>query len=146
MHIMAGTSCASACADLARHLRVLNMQHVAHWLHSITAKSCVACCKALLFSRKNFQLLPVTAPCAQLWHLTGCSKCIQLNAVLECISLRGMLLTLSPCLQLGFFNIVGIPLFKSFAELFPEAQPMLDGVMSNFKHWEQGTAMEDLPN
>lgn len=48
-------------------------------------------------------------------------------------------------LQLGFFNIVGIPLFKSFAELFPEAQPMLDGVLDNFKHWELGTAMEDLP-
>ncbi|KAL3145886.1 putative 3',5'-cyclic phosphodiesterase pde-3 [Trebouxia sp. C0009 RCD-2024] len=47
--------------------------------------------------------------------------------------------------QLGFFNIVGIPLFKSFTELFPEAQPMLDGVLDNFKHWELGTAMEDLP-
>lgn len=48
-------------------------------------------------------------------------------------------------LQLGFFQIVGIPLFKAMADLFPDAQPMLDGVLTNFKHWEQGTPMEDLP-
>lgn len=48
-------------------------------------------------------------------------------------------------LQLGFFQIVGIPLFKALADLFPDAQPMLDGVLQNFKHWEVGTAMEDLP-
>lgn len=30
-------------------------------------------------------------------------------------------------LQLGFFGIVGIPLFKAITELFKEAQPMLDG-------------------
>ncbi|KAL0049434.1 hypothetical protein WJX82_002295 [Trebouxia sp. C0006] len=29
--------------------------------------------------------------------------------------------------QLGFFSIVGIPLFKAMAELFEDAQPMLDG-------------------
>ena len=48
-------------------------------------------------------------------------------------------------LQLGFFQIVGIPLFKSMADLFPDAQPMLDGVLTNFRHWELGTPMEDLP-
>ena len=50
------------------------------------------------------------------------------------------------CLQLGFFNIVGIPLFKTMVELFEEAQPMLDGVLTNFRHWEAGTAHADLPN
>ena len=39
-------------------------------------------------------------------------------------------------MQLGFFNIVGIPLFKAMAELFEDAQPMLDGVLANFKIWE----------
>ncbi len=43
-------------------------------------------------------------------------------------------------LQLGFFNIVGIPLFKTMVELFEDAQPMLDGVLTNFRHWETGTA------
>jgi hypothetical protein len=44
------------------------------------------------------------------------------------------------CLQLGFFNIVGIPLFKTMVELFEDAQPILDGVLTNFRHWEAGTA------
>ena len=44
------------------------------------------------------------------------------------------------CLQMGFFNIVGIPLFKTMVELFEDAQPMLDGVLTNFRHWEAGTA------
>ena len=39
-------------------------------------------------------------------------------------------------LQLGFFNIVGIPLFKAMAELFDDAHPLLDGVLANFKIWE----------
>lgn len=41
-------------------------------------------------------------------------------------------------MQLGFFNIVGIPLFKSMADLFEDARPMLDGVLENFRHWEAG--------
>ena len=40
-------------------------------------------------------------------------------------------------LQLGFFNIVGLPLFKAMAELFEEAQPMLEGVLANLRVWEQ---------
>ena len=39
-------------------------------------------------------------------------------------------------MQLGFFNIVGIPLFKAMADLFEESQPMLDGVLGNFRLWE----------
>ena len=39
-------------------------------------------------------------------------------------------------LQLGFLNIVGIPLFKAMAELFEGTQPMLDGVLANYKQWE----------
>ena len=30
-------------------------------------------------------------------------------------------------LQLGFFGIVGIPLFKAITDLFKDAQPMMDG-------------------
>lgn len=39
--------------------------------------------------------------------------------------------------QLGFFNIVGIPLFKARADLFEDSQPMLDGVLANFRQWEE---------
>ena len=37
--------------------------------------------------------------------------------------------------QMGFFNIVGTPMFKALVELFPEAQPILDGVNANYKQW-----------
>ena len=49
------------------------------------------------------------------------------------------------CLQLGFFSIVGIPLFKALVDLFPEAKPVLDGVTANFHHWEAATELADLP-
>lgn len=38
--------------------------------------------------------------------------------------------------QMGFFSIVGIPLFQALTDLFKDAQPMLDGVLANYKHWE----------
>ncbi|KAL3130461.1 hypothetical protein ABBQ38_008282 [Trebouxia sp. C0009 RCD-2024] len=38
--------------------------------------------------------------------------------------------------QLGFLNIVGIPLFKAMAELFEGTQPMLEGVLANYRQWE----------
>lgn len=48
-------------------------------------------------------------------------------------------------LQLGFFSIVGIPLFKAMAELFPDTQPILDGVQENYRHWEAATEEANLP-
>ena len=48
-------------------------------------------------------------------------------------------------MQMGFFSIVGIPLFKAMAELFEDAQPMLDGVLANYRHWEAATPEADLP-
>lgn len=47
--------------------------------------------------------------------------------------------------QMGFFSIVGIPLFKAMAELFEESKPMLDGVLANYRVWEAGTPDADLP-
>ena len=40
-------------------------------------------------------------------------------------------------LQLGFFSIVGIPMFKAMTDLFKDAQPMLDGVLANYRAWEK---------
>lgn len=48
-------------------------------------------------------------------------------------------------LQMGFFSIVGIPLFKAVTELFEEAKPMLDGVLANHRHWEAATPDAELP-
>ncbi|DBB02838.1 TPA: hypothetical protein ACH3X1_013663 [Trebouxia sp. C0004] len=47
--------------------------------------------------------------------------------------------------QLGFFSIVGIPLFKAIVDLFEDAKPMLDGVLANYAHWENNTDLADLP-
>ena len=43
--------------------------------------------------------------------------------------------------QLGFFNIVGTPMFKALVDLFPDAQPILDGVQANYAQWEQAAAL-----
>ena len=51
--------------------------------------------------------------------------------------------------QLGFFNIVGIPLFKAMADLFEDSQPMLDGVLANFRQWQdmaEGVAAPGAPD
>ena len=44
------------------------------------------------------------------------------------------------CEQVGFFSIVGIPLFKAVAELFEGTQPMLEGVLANYRQWEAAAA------
>ena len=35
--------------------------------------------------------------------------------------------------QIGFFSIVGIPLFQTLADLFEATAPLLAGVMANYK-------------
>jgi hypothetical protein len=56
-------------------------------------------------------------------------------------------ITLSPGLQMqmGFFSIVGLPMFKAMADVFEGAQPMLDGVMANYRSWEAAAAAADSP-
>lgn len=41
--------------------------------------------------------------------------------------------------QVGFFNIVGIPLFKAMVDVFEGMQPMLDAVQANCRYWESAT-------
>lgn len=38
-------------------------------------------------------------------------------------------------LQVGFFEICAMPLFRSYVELLPAAQPMLDAVKTNYNRW-----------
>ena len=35
--------------------------------------------------------------------------------------------------QIGFFSIVGIPLFRTLADVFEATAPLLAGVMANYK-------------
>lgn len=44
-------------------------------------------------------------------------------------------------LQMSFFSIVGIPLFKSITDIFEDTRPMLQGVMENYKMWEKEAAI-----
>ncbi|KAK9822894.1 hypothetical protein WJX74_001716 [Apatococcus lobatus] len=37
--------------------------------------------------------------------------------------------------QVGFFEIVAMPLFRGYVEFVPAAQPMLDGVKANYQYW-----------
>ena len=66
---------------------------------------------------------------------------------------RGLGLAISPLMdrnekggmprsQLGFFNIVGAPLFMALIELFDEARPMMQGLQANYQHWESGKIAE----
>ncbi|DBA82086.1 TPA: hypothetical protein ACH3X1_016801 [Trebouxia sp. C0004] len=48
--------------------------------------------------------------------------------------------------QLGFFGIVGIPLFKAITDLFKDAQPMMDGVLANYRMWEAAAAASTPPS
>ena len=41
------------------------------------------------------------------------------------------------CLQVGFFTIVGLPMFRCFVDVFEDAAPLLDGVLANFRMWER---------
>ena len=42
--------------------------------------------------------------------------------------------------QMGFFNIVGTPMFKAMVELFPDVQPMLEHVQANYNQWAEAAA------
>lgn len=48
------------------------------------------------------------------------------------------------CVQLGFFSIVGMPLFKAMTDLFDGCQPLLDGVLANFRAWEKAAEVTDV--
>ena len=46
-------------------------------------------------------------------------------------------------MQMGFFTIVGLPMFKAMADVFEGAKPMLEGVMGNYRAWEAAAAAAD---
>ena len=53
--------------------------------------------------------------------------------------LNVVLLSPLPLHQVGFFDIVALPLFQSFAQAFTEATPMLDAVKDNYNMWRDET-------
>lgn len=38
-------------------------------------------------------------------------------------------------LQVGFLEIVALPMFREYVNLVPGAQPILDGVLINYEYW-----------
>lgn len=48
-----------------------------------------------------------------------------------------------PCAdaQVGFFDIVALPLFQSFAQVFVETTPMLEAVKDNYTMWREDAAL-----
>lgn len=38
-------------------------------------------------------------------------------------------------MQVGFFEIVALPLVTTYVQMVPEAKPMLNAVMDNYNYW-----------
>lgn len=38
--------------------------------------------------------------------------------------------------QIGFYDVVALPLYRTFVSRFKDASPMLDALMSNYRHWQ----------
>mmetsp|Transcript_25460 Transcript_25460/g.55342 ORF Transcript_25460/g.55342 Transcript_25460/m.55342 type:complete len:787 (-) Transcript_25460:1267-3627(-) len=48
--------------------------------------------------------------------------------------------------QVGFFDIVALPLFQSFAQAFTDATPMLEAVKDNYTMWREEAALFAQPS
>lgn len=99
-------------------------------------------------------VLQMALKCADLGHLT-CSRAVHMQWVHyleEEFFLQGdrekqQQLLVSPLMdrskngismsQVGFFDIVALPLFQSFTHAFPKTQPMLDAVKDNYAMWRE---------
>jgi len=46
--------------------------------------------------------------------------------------------------QVGFLNIVGLPLFKAMADVFEDSAPLYEGALANFQAWEAAAAEDAL--
>ncbi|GAX85340.1 hypothetical protein CEUSTIGMA_g12757.t1 [Chlamydomonas eustigma] len=46
--------------------------------------------------------------------------------------------------QVGFFNVIVLPLFKGLASVLPSVQPLLDQVLSNFQMWSETEALDKV--
>ncbi len=50
----------------------------------------------------------------------------------------------APVVQVGFSNIVGLPLFKAMADVFEDSAPLYEGALANFQAWEAAAAEDAL--
>ena len=55
----------------------------------------------------------------------------------------GQLSCIMCMVQVGFFEIVALPLFKQYVECMPMAQPVLDAVKANYQYWHRVHHMHD---
>jgi hypothetical protein len=44
--------------------------------------------------------------------------------------------------QVGFFDVVALPLFKAFASSFPGGGALLNSALANYKYWKKHQARE----
>jgi hypothetical protein len=42
----------------------------------------------------------------------------------------------------GFFDVIVLPLYRAFVDVFPEAKPLLDQAEHNRTHWSRQAALE----
>ncbi len=47
---------------------------------------------------------------------------------------------MSYAVQVGFFEIVALPLFSAYTSMLPAAKPLLDAAMSNYHFWHSTAA------
>ncbi|GAX80978.1 hypothetical protein CEUSTIGMA_g8413.t1 [Chlamydomonas eustigma] len=45
--------------------------------------------------------------------------------------------------QTGFFSVVAQPLYAAFTSVFPDAQPLMDGLNANNKFWQSKQLAEN---
>lgn len=42
--------------------------------------------------------------------------------------------------QVGFFDVVALPLFQNFHKVFHATKPLLTGVLANYNYWKSALA------
>ena len=99
-------------------------------------------------------VLKVAIKCADIGHLasTGAThrkwvSCLEEEMFRQGDKEKTMGLPISPLMdrrkagvtksQTGFFNVVAIPLYEAFAEVFSEAKEVRDNLMVNYRMWEK---------
>ena len=48
--------------------------------------------------------------------------------------------------QVGFFEIIGLPLFQSFSDAFAAAKPVLEGASHNYAMWRNLADLQTAPS
>ena len=47
--------------------------------------------------------------------------------------------------QVGFFEIVAMPLMRTYCSIFPVAQPLMNSLTTNYRMWTQQLQASQIP-